>query len=71
MLRGEVSERNHTTRKKKIEKRLMPEHTDLRGKPSRGRKPTVLPKQFYYLFKIQLHTITLESYIFIYKQTPI
>jgi hypothetical protein len=38
MLRGEVPESNHTTRKKKIEKRLMPEHTDLRGKPSRGRK---------------------------------
>jgi hypothetical protein len=44
MLRGEVPKSNHTKRKKKIEKRLMSEHTDLRGKPSRGRKPTAAVK---------------------------
>jgi hypothetical protein len=44
MLRGEVPESNHTTRKKKIEERLMPEHINLRGKPSRRRKPTVAAK---------------------------
>jgi hypothetical protein len=44
MLRGEIWESNHTTWKKKIEKRLMPEHTDLRGKSSRGRKPTAAAK---------------------------